>query len=57
MRHVDDTLLLVKDKDISHIHKRLNAFDKNIKFRVDTSPDGSLHFLDIKVEKNHTYIY
>ena len=57
MRHVDDTLLLVKDKDISHIHKRLNAFDKNIKFRVDTFPDGNVHFLDIKVDKNHTDIF
>ena len=35
MRYVDDTLLLVKDKDVNYIHKRLNSFDKNIKFTVD----------------------
>ena len=57
MRYVDDTLLLVKDKDINYIHKCLNSFDKNIKFTVDTFPDGKVHFLDIKVDKNHTDIY
>ena len=60
MRYVDDTLLLLKDKDINHIHKRLNSFDKNIKFtvEVDTFPDGNVHFLDdIKVDKDHTDIY
>ena len=57
MRYVDDTLLLVKDKDINYIHKRLNSFDKNIKFTIDTFPDGKVHFLDIKVDKNHTDIY
>ena len=57
MRYVDNTLLLVKDKDIKYIHKRLNSFDKNIKFTVDTFPDGNVHFLDIRVDKNHTDIY
>ena len=57
MRYVDDTLLLVKDKDINYIQKLLNSFDKNIKFTVDTFPDGKVHFLDIKVDKNHTDIY
>ena len=57
MRYVNDTLLLVKDKDINYKHKRLNSFDKNIKFTVDTFPDVKVHFLDIKVDKNHTDIY
>ena len=57
MRYVDDTLLLVKDKDINYIHKRLNSFDKNNKFTIDNFPDGKVHFLDIKVDKNHTDIY
>ena len=34
--YVDDTLLLVKDKDINHVHKRLNSFNRNIKFTVGT---------------------
>ena len=57
MRYVYDTLFLVKDKDINHIHKRLNSFDKNIKFVVDTFSDGNVHSLDIKVDKNHTDLY
>ena len=51
MRYFNDKLLLVKDKDINYIHKRLNSFDKNIKFIADTFPDGNVHFLDIKVDK------
>ena len=57
MRYVDNKLVLVKDKDIDYIYKRSNSFDKNIKFTVDTFPDGNVHFLDIKVDKNHTDIY
>ena len=57
MRYVNDTLLLVKDKDINYIQKRLNSFVKNIKFTFDTFPDGKEHFLDIKGDKSHTQIY
>ena len=57
LRYIDDTLFLVKDEDINLIHKRLNSFDKSIKFTVDTFPDGNVHFLDIKIDKNHTDIY
>ena len=56
LRYVDDTLLLVKDKDINHIRKRLNSSDKSIEFTVDTFPDGIVHFLDTKIDKNHTHI-
>ena len=34
----------------------MNYFDKNI-CTVDTFPDGSVHFLDIKVDESHTDIY
>ena len=57
MRYVDDTLLLVKEKDVKLIHERLNSFDKNIKFTIDNFSDGSVHFLDIQIDKNHTSIY
>ena len=57
MRYANDTLLLVKDKDINYIKKRLNSFVKNIKFTFDTFPDGNERFLDIKGDKNHTQIY
>ena len=54
MRYIDDTLLLIKDEDINYIENYLNCFDKNIKFTVNTFPDGNVHFLDIKIDKNHT---
>ena len=57
IRYVDDTLLLVKEKDINLIQKRLNSFDKNIKFTVDSFSDGNTHFLDIQLDRNHTSIY
>ena len=47
----------LKNKDINRIQKRLNNFDKNVIFTIDTFPDGNVHFLDIKVDKNHTDIY
>ena len=41
MRYVDDTLLLVKEKDVKVIHDCLNCFDQNIKFTLDKFPDGN----------------
>ena len=35
----------------------MNSFNKNIKFTVDTFPDGNGHFLDIEIDKNYTDIY
>ena len=57
IRCVVDTLLLVTDKDIFHINEHLNSFDINIKFIINTFPDGNVHFLDFKFHKNHTDIY
>ena len=51
MRCVDNSLLLVKNKDVNHILKCLNSFDKNIKFTNDTFSDDNKHFLDIKADK------
>ena len=45
MRHVDDTLLLVKDEDINHIHKRLNSFDKSIKFIIKLTPSQMVTYI------------
>ena len=57
MRYAEDTLLLIKDKYINYIHKRLNSFDKDIKCTVDTFPHGNVLFLDIEIDKNYTDIY
>ena len=56
MRYANDTLLLVKDKDVNRIHASLNSFNKIIKFAIDNLPDGNINFLDIKFEKNHADI-
>ena len=36
VRYVDDTLLMIKPTDIERVHHRLNKFDKNVKFTIDT---------------------
>ena len=56
-RYVDDTLVLIKPADISTVLEKFNKFDKNLKFTVDTFPDGVVHFLDIKIENNTTDVY
>ena len=57
MWYVVDTLLLVKVKDIKLIHKRLNFFNKNMKFLIDNFSGGNVHFTDVQIEKNHASIY
>ena len=57
MQYVDDTLILVKEKDIKLVHEGLNSFDKKMKFTIDNFPDGNVHFLEIQIDKNHTSIY
>ena len=51
MWYVDDTLLLVKEKDSKVIHERLNSFDKNIKFTIDDFRDGNNIFLTFRSTK------
>ena len=34
-RYVDDTLMVIEDKYIDFVHKKLNSFDNNLKFTVD----------------------
>ena len=56
-RYVDDTLVSIKPSDISAVLAKLNSFDPNLKFTVDTFPDGLIHFLDIKVSVDGTDTY
>ena len=44
MKYVDDTLLLVKDKDVNYIQKCLNSFHKNINLE-STPSQMSIHKL------------
>ena len=52
IRYVDDTLVLVKEDKLDEVLQRFNAFDKNLKFTVDSFDDGVVHFLDILVHSN-----
>ena len=56
-RYVDDTLVLIKPSDIPLVLNKFNQFDKNLKFTVDTFPDGLIHFLDIKISPAGTDVY
>ena len=49
-RYVDDTLLVIKPKDIGRIHQALNKFDKNLRFTVDRFDHVIPHFLDLELQ-------
>ena len=57
MRYVDDTLVLMKRKDVDYVLSELNSFHPNLKFTVDTFDDKEVHFLDIKIHDNSTDVY
>ena len=47
--HVDDTLVLIKPKDIPFVLNKFNSFDKNLKFTIDNFENGKIHFLDLEI--------
>ena len=49
IKYVDDTLLALIRKDIAIVRNKVNSFNKNLKFTVDTSEYCVPHFLDIKI--------
>ena len=56
-RYVDDTLLIIKKRDINYVLNQFNSFDKNLKFTIDTFENSALHFLDIEICPNGLCIY
>jgi len=46
-RYMDDTLMLLKPKDVATVHNAFQRFDKNLKFTVDEFLNETPHFLDI----------
>ena len=56
-RYVDDTLLVIKWKDIDFILQKFNSFDKSLKFTIDTFEHCVPHFLDIEICPNGLGIY
>ena len=57
MRYVDDTLVLIKRRDIEYVLSRLNSFHPNLRFTVDRFEDNNVHFLDLRINNNSTNIY
>ena len=55
--YVDDTLLIIRKKDINFVLNQLNNFDKNLKFTIDTFENSVPHFLDIEICPNGLGIY
>ena len=51
-RYVDDTLLIIKKKDINYVLNQFNNFDKNLKITIDTFENSVPHFLDIEICPN-----
>ena len=56
-RYVDDTLLVIKRKDIDFILQKFNSFDKSLKFTIDTFEHFVSHFLDIEICPNGLGVY
>ena len=56
-RYVDDTLVLIRPSDISHVLNKFNNFDKNLKFTVDTFSDGIIYFSGILISENNRHFY
>ena len=48
-RYVDDTLLVVKRKNIDFILQKLSSFDKSLKFTINTFEHCVPNFLDIEI--------
>ena len=55
-RHVDDSLLVIKPKDI-RIHHTLNKFYKNLGFTVDKFDNVVPHFLDLELRDDGIALY
>ena len=55
-RYVDDSLLVIKPKDI-RIHHTLNKFYKNLGFTVDKFDNVVPHFLDLELRDDGIALY
>lgn len=48
-RYSDDTLIIVKEGPINHVHQQLNSSHPNIQFTFETETSGRIPFLDIPI--------
>ena len=56
-RYVDGTLIVIEDKYVDFVHKKLNSFDKNLKFTVDLFDEETPHFLDLELSPDGLSIF
>ena len=56
-RYVDDTILVIKPKDIGRVHLALNKFDKNLQFTIDEFENVVPHFLDLEIRDDGIALY
>ena len=56
-RYVDDTLLIIKKRDVNYVLNQFNSFDKNLKFTTGTFQNSALHFLDTEICPNGLCVY
>ena len=57
IRYVDDTLLVLREKDIDIVLNRFNSFNKKLQFTVDTFENCAPYFLDIEICPNVLGMY
>ena len=55
--YVDDTILVIKPKDIGGVHLALNKFDKNLQFTIDEFENVVPHFLDLEIRDDGIALY
>ena len=48
-RYVDDTFLIIKNRDINYVLNQFNRFDEKLKFTIDTFENSFQHFLLIEI--------
>ena len=52
IRYVDDTFTFVKKGKLDTVLNALNAFHQDIKFTHETEVNGTIPFLDVKIQRN-----
>ena len=50
-RYVDDTFTFIKDGEAENVKETLNKFHTDIKFTYESESNGSISFLDVKVNR------
>ena len=50
-RYVDDTFTFIKEGEAENVKETLNKFPIDIKFTYESESDGSISFLDVKVNR------